>query len=589
MRILKALLAATLAALTLLTAIPAFADDPVVLNRGNGAEPDTLDPQKATGQWENNIIGDMMMGLMTEDAKGEAIYGMAESYTTSPDGLVWTFKLRPDAVWSDGVPVTAGDFVFALQRINDPMTSSQYASLTHLIKNASKVLAKTLPPDQIGAKAIDDRTLELTLEHPAAYLPSLLLHYAFYPVPKHLIDKVGAAWTKPENYISNGAYMLADWRPNEYVRLVKNPKFFDAANVKIDQVNFFSQEDQIANVKRFRAGELDLSQGIPGQQIDELRRSMPEKVRIAPYVANWYITFNLTGDPWKDSRIRTALGMAINREEITDKILRAGEIPAYTMVPPAIPNYPHTAKLYYEDMPMPERIAKAKALLAEAGYGPGNPLSFEFLHMQSTDAKRIGVALQGFWKAIGVNMTPNGSETKTVYANLRNQNFSVALAGWIADFPDASTYLYLALTSSEEMNYSKYSNAEYDQLNIDADNEADGAKRAELLSRAEQILLDDAPMVPIYNAVSRSLVAPYVKGWEDSLTNLHRTRWLSIDKAAKVQVAAAEDAKIQTDAGVGPTAPAGGGQDWTWWLIGSAVLVAGGILIIVLRRRSAGG
>lgn len=580
-------LAAALAACLALAAPAAEAADPVVLYRGNGAEPDTLDPQKATGQWENNILGDMFMGLMTEDSKGEPLYGMAESYTVSDDGLVWTFKLRPGIVWSDGVPVTAGDFVFAYQRINSAATSSQYASLTHVIKNAAGVLAGTIPPDQIGARAIDDATLELTLEHPASYLPQLLMHYALYPVPKHAIEKFGDDWVKPGNYVSNGAYTLAEWRPNEFVRVVKNPKFFDAANVKIDEVVYYSQEDQLANVKRFRAGETDISQGIPGQQIDELRRSMPDKVRIAPYIANWYITFNLTEDPWKDQRIRTALGLAINREELTGKILRAGETPAYTFVQPNIPNYPHEAKLFYADMPMDQRLALARKLLAEAGYGPDNPLTFEFLHMQSTDSKRIGIALQGFWAQIGVKMTPAGSETKTVYANLRNQNFQVALAGWIADYPDASNYLYLAETSSEEMNYSKYSNAAFDQLNNDADNEPDPVKRGEMLNRAEQMMLDDAPMVPIYNAVSRNLVAPYVKGWDDALTNNHRTRWISIDVEA--QAAARGKTKAASAGPAGSQAAGEGGMGLALPIGGGAAFVALIAVFIARRRRSSAG
>ncbi len=583
----KALTAALAACLALVAPV-AVAADPVVLYRGNGAEPDTLDPQKATGQWENNILGDTFMGLMTEDPKGEPVYGMAESYTVSEDGLVWTFKLRAEAQWSDGTPVTAGDFVFAFQRINSAATSSQYASLTHVIKNAAAVLAGTVPPEQIGARAIDDKTLELTLEHPAPYLPQLLMHYALYPVPKHAVEKFGADWVKAGNAVSNGAYTLAEWRPNEFVRVVKNPKFFDAANVKIDEIVYYSQEDQIANVKRFRAGETDITQGIPGQLIDELRRTMPDKVRIAPYIANWYITFNLTQDPWKDQRIRTALGLAINREDITEKLLKAGETPAYTFVQPNIPNYPHQAKLFYADMPMDQRLALARKLLAEAGYGPDNPLAFEFLHMQSTDSKRIGIALQGFWAQIGVKMTPAGSETKTVYANLRNQNFQVALAGWIADYPDASNYLYLAETSSEEMNYSKYSNAEFDQLNNDADSEADPVKRGELLNRAEQIMLDDAPMVPIYNAVSRNLVAPYVKGWEDALTNNHRSRWMSIDVEARA-AAKGGAAKGAETASAGDAKDEAGGSGLLLPIGGGAALIGLLVVLIARRRRSAAG
>ena len=563
MMLLRAAAAAFLTLIAAPMAIPPASAEPVVLQRGNGAEPDTLDPQKATGQWENNILGDMLMGLTTEDPTGMPIPGMAVSYTTSEDGLVWTFKLRPDAVWSDGVPVTAGDFVFAFQRINDPKTGSQYSTITHVIKNARKVNMQELPPDQIGARAIDDKTLEITLEHPASYLPSMLQHYAFYPVPKHVIDKVGDDWVKPANYVSNGAFVLVTWRPNEYVRVKKNDKFFDAANVKIDEINYYSQEDQVAAVKRFRAGEYDLNTGIPGQLLDELKRSMPDSIRIAPYIANWYIVFNLTKDPWKDVRIRTALGLAIDREQITDRILRGGETPAYTIVQPNVPGYPHTAKLFYKDMPMVERQKKARELLAEAGYGPENPLTFEYLHFQSTDGKRIAVALQGMWKAIGVNMTPSGAETKVVYTNLRQQNFEVALAGWIADFPDASSYLFLAKTSSEEMNYSKYSNAEFDQMNIDGDNEPDPVKRGEILDRAEQILLDEGAMVPVYDAVSRNLVRPYVKGWQDALTNNHRSRWLSIDKdqkAAASAPAAGQDASSTSVSSEGE-------RPWYWWII----------------------
>ena len=584
-------LAAALAAFALPAAAPARAADPVVLERGNGAEPDTLDPQKATGSWENNIIGDMILGLTTEDPKGEAIPGIAESWTVTPDGLTWTFKLRADANWSDGVPVTAGDFVYALQRINNPMTGGQYATITHVIKNAAKVYKQELPPDQIGARAIDDKTLEITLEHPAAYLTEMLVHYAFFPVPKHAVEKYGSDWVKPGNYVSNGPFTLVSWTPNDKVILRKSPTFFDAVNVRIDEVRFYSQEDQIANAKRFRAGELDLSAGIPGQLLDELRRSIPEKVRLAPYIANWYVTFNLTRPEWQDVRVRTALGLAIDREVIVKQILRGGETAAYTFVQPNVPNYPHEAKVFYADMPMAERQKKARELLAEAGYGPNNPLKFEFLHMQSTDAKRMATALQGMWAQVGVQMTSAGSETKTVYSNLRQQNFGVALAGWIADFPDASSFLYLAKTSSDEMNYGKYSNAEFDQLNIDGDNEPDAAKRGALLNRAEQILLDDAAFLPIYNAVSRYLVEPYVHGFEDALTNVHRTRWMSIDREQKAAMGAGRpDPSGQTADASGQTGIVPSQADKTtallWWLLGGGALLLVAGAIIARRRRS---
>ncbi len=567
----------------------AAAAGPVVLQRGNGAEPNTLDPQKASGQWENNIIGDMMIGLTTDNAKGEPIPGIAESWTVSDDGLVWTFKLR-DAVWSDGVPVTADDFVFAYQRINDPKTLSEYKTVTHIIKNAYEYMKGTKAASDIGARAVDAKTLELTLTHPAPYLPYLLSHYAMYPVPKHAVEKYGDAWSKTGNYVSNGAYMLSEWKPNEYVKVVKNPKFWDAANVKIDEIFYYSQEDLIATTKRFRAGETDLSMGTPSQLIPELKRAMPDKLRIAPYLTSWYVVFNLTRDRWKDQRIREALGLAIDRETIANTIMAAGELPAYALVPPGIPNYPHDAKVNYAAMPLAERQAKARALLAEAGFGPDNPLSFEFLHPQSTDAKRIASTLQSMWAAIGVKMTPAGTETKTVYNNLRAQNFDVAWAGWAADFPDASSYLYLAKTASEEMNYSKWSDAAYDQLNIDADNERDAVKRGEMMNRAEQMLLDTSVMVPVYFAVSRNLVETYVSGWENALNNQHRSRWLNVDMDAKAKSRAAgpadaagnEGGRQSIDAGEAAEAAKGG---LPLWLIILGAVAALGVITLVVRRK----
>ena len=523
---------AIVAALGLIAfAVPAAA---LTLNRGNAQEPDTLDPHRATAQWEGNIIGDMLMGLTTEDAAGEPIPGMAESYETSADGLVWTFHIRPKAVWSDGVPVTAGDFVFALRRINDPKTGAQYASLTHILKNAAAVSAGAMPPDAVGARAIDDKTLELTLEHPAPYLPHLLAHYTMFPLPQHVVEG-NDDWVKPGVYVSNGPYTLAEYRPNDFVRLVKNPRFFDAAHVAIDEVRFFGQDDQLAGLKRFRAGEFDTVSGVPGQMIAGLRKSDPESLRIAPMYSTSYLIFNLTRDTWKDARIRTALSLAIDRDTIVKRIMGGGEIAAGALVPPGIPNYPHTARLIYADLPLGERQAMARKLLAEAGYGPGNPLTFAFIHNQVTDTRRVAVALQSMWKAIGVEMTPQAMEGKAVTSQLRAYQFDVAWAAWVADYPDATNYLYLAETRAGEMNRSRYSNPAFDALVLEAEAQPDIAARGDMLARAEQIMLDDAPLVPVYHSVSRSLVAPYVMGWQDSADNIHRTRWLFIDESRRPQ------------------------------------------------------
>ncbi len=507
----------------------ANAAEPIVLHRGNGAEPDSLDPHKATGSWENNIVGDMLIGLMTDDAMARPVPGAAVSYETSADGLVWTFKLREGMVWSDGVPVTADDFVFALQRINSSATNAQYASLTHVVKNAAAALRGDVPVTDIGIRAIDPMTVEITLEHPAPYLTELLTHYTFFPVPKHVVERVGDDWVKPGNYVSNGPYVLKEWQPNSYVHVVRNPTFYDNANVQIDEVYYYSSEDQVASLKRFRAGEFDLNAGIPSQQIDFIRAELGDYLRIAEYVTVNYIVFNLTRPTFQDARVRTAISMLIDRETITDRILKAGETPAYSIVPASIPNYPVKARLAWAEMPMAERIERAKALLAEAGFGPGNPLRFEFSHPSSTDAKRIATALQQMWRAGGVEVELIPGEVRVTYNNLRSQNYDVGWAGWIADFPDAKNFLYLAESRSGEMNYSKYDSVAFNDLVIASDNEADAAKRGELLRQAEQQLLDDAPMAPVLFSVSRNLVNSYVKGFEDNLTNIHRTRFMRIE------------------------------------------------------------
>ncbi len=505
----------------------------VTLHRGNAQEPDTLDPQRATSSWEGAIIGDMLMGLMTEDAAGEPIPGMASHYEVSADGLTWTFHLRPDAVWSDGEPVTAEDFVFALRRINDPATAAQYATLTHVVKNARAASLGEVPLEQIGVRAVDAQTLELTLEHPAPYLPHLLTHYTMYPLPRHVLAKAGDNWVKPGTYVSNGPYMLSAYLPGEYVEVVKNPRFFDAGNVAIDTVRYYGQDDQNAALKRFRAGEYDTVSGVPGQMIPELRRTVPEALRIAPMYATSYLIFNMRLAPFSDLKVRRALALAVDRETIVGRIMGGGEAAASAMVPPGIPNYPHDAAVPGYADGMDARRAEARRLLAEAGYGPGNSLRFTIIHNQLTDTRRIAAALQSMWKAVGVEMTPQAMEGKTVAAQLRGGDYDVAWAAWVADFPDATNFLYLAETRAGEMNRPRYSNPLYDELILKAEGEPDASQRGEMLSEAEQIMLNDVPLAPVFHSVSRNLVGPHVIGWADSPDNVHRTRWLRIDEAAR--------------------------------------------------------
>lgn len=516
---------AALAAAVLFTVAAAAA----TLHRGNQNDPDTLDPHKATGSWESNILGDLFLGLFTEDAGANPVAGAAESYTVSDDGLVWTFKMRAGAVWSDGMPVTAEDFVFSFRRQMDPATASQYASMLYDIKGGEEVNAGRAGPEALAVRAIDPQTLEITLNHPAPYLPQLLMHQITYPVPKHVVEKYGDDWVKPETYVSNGPFKLVSWRPNDSVVTVKNDKFYDAANVKLDGVNFYPTDDAEAALKRFRTGDLDLNVGFPSAQIELLRRTMAAELKVSTIVNVRYIVMNTLKKPFDDVRVRKAIALAINREVIVTQIIKAGEVAAYSIVPPGTAGYENGPRLTYESMPMPERIAEAKRLLAEAGYGPQNPISFRYNYISDNDSRRTAAALQGMWAAIGLKVELVVTEKKVHYNTVRAQDYEVAEANWFADFNDAKNFLFLAQPSAGDMNMSRYADADYEALIRKSDQERDAAVRASIMKEAEALMLEDSPITPLYYGVSRNLVHVWVKGWEENLLNTHRSRYLSVE------------------------------------------------------------
>jgi oligopeptide transport system substrate-binding protein len=286
----------------------------VVYNRGNSADPESLDPHKTSTVYEGHILRDLFQGLVMQDARAELIPGAAESWTVSDDGKVYTFKLRPDAVWSNGDAVTANDFVYSFQRLLNPETAAEYAGMLYPIKGAKEVNESKGSPETLGVKAIDDKTLEITLNAPTPYFLEMLTHQAAYPINKKNVDQFGADFVKPGNLVSNGAYTLAEFVPNDHIKLVKNPKFFDAANVEIDVVNYIPTEDRSAALKRYEAGELDSNDDLPTEQLDEIRAKFGDQVHIAPYLGTYYYTFKTDKKPWDDAKLRRAVSMAIDRD-----------------------------------------------------------------------------------------------------------------------------------------------------------------------------------------------------------------------------------------------------------------------------------
>jgi oligopeptide transport system substrate-binding protein len=527
------LAAAALAALTL-AGCQRHADRPpcpagqVCLEYGNGSDPSTIDPQTSQLVDEAVIIGDLMMGLTTEAADGSAIPGMATSWETSPDGLVWTFHLR-DAKWSDGEPVTADDFVYAYRRILDPKTAATYAYLVAILKNGQAVNAGKAPPPALGARALDVHTLQLTLEHPVPYLPQLAKHHSFFPVPRHVVERYGEGWTRPGRYVSNGPYRLVSWRLGDYLRVEKNPYFFDAKHVCVDRIDYYPTTDSVAAERRVAAGELDVNTSFQSNRIARLRARMGGYVRTHSTLATSYLIFN-TADfvPFRDVRVRQALAMAVDREFITGKLMRAGQIPAYAFVPPGVASYVAGPQVAWARLPFAERQDRARRLLAAAGYGPGRPLKVEMKSANSPDTQLLSQAIQADWKAIGVETQILQNEGQIAFAAYSARDFQVAPVSWYADYDDPLTFLDLFKSDTGVQNYGDYRNPAYDALLAQAAEERDLGRRARILARAEQIMLDDATISPIYFVVNRNLVSPRISGWIDNATDTHRARWLCV-------------------------------------------------------------
>ncbi|WP_349363873.1 MAG: peptide ABC transporter substrate-binding protein [Roseitalea porphyridii] len=519
--------AAAATAIALLMAAPAHAR---VLNMHNGGDVTSLDPHKVSGDWENRVVGDIFEGLVTEDVNAEPIPGMAESWQISDDGLVYTFTLREDAVWSDGEPVTADDFVFAFQRLMDPETAADYAYLQYTIKNAEAInTGENEALDSLGVRALDDRTLEITLENPTPYLLSALTHYTAYPIPRHAVEANGDEWVRVENIVVNGPYKPTEWVPGSHVLTEINENYYDAGNLAIEGVKFFTLEDESAALKRYRAGEFDILTEFPTDQYQWMQENLPGEARVAPFAGLYYYAVNTQQEPFTDPNVRKALSMSINREVIGPQILGTGELPAYSWVPPGMANYGDPARVDWADMDYGAKVEEAKRLLEEAGFNEDNPLSLQLRYNTNENHKRIAVAVAAMWKPLGIEVELYNTETKVHYDELTKGILDVARAGWLADYNDAFNFLQL-LETGVPFNYGRWSNEDYDALLDEQATITDLEERAAVMKEAEQIALDQSASIPIYYYISRNVVKPYIEGFEDNVFDIHRTRWMSINE-----------------------------------------------------------
>ena len=524
---LKALLQLGIKALLLVAVVGQAADPEQTLRRSGIGDVSTLDPHLWIDGWEGNIVQDLFQGLTELDGAVNVVPGIAESWNVGADGRTYEFVLRKDARWSDGVPITSADVVYSFQRIMDPATASPMASLLFLIENAREVNTGQTAVEDLGVRALDEHRVEVTLVEPAPYFTELIVHRGKL-APRHVIEKHGRGWARPGTMVTNGAYLLDEWVPQGHVRLVKNPTFHDADQVRLEVMYHIPMEDLATGLKQYRADEIDILTVIPPSRLDWARENLPDEVRFNPILGLDYYVFNTEKAPFNDERIRLALSMAVNREVITERITRGGEIPAYGIVPPGVLNYPESAEPTFKRQPHPERVQQARRLLAEAGFGPGNPLEFTLRYNTNEQHKRVAVAAVAMWKPLGVRVSLLNSEQRVLVADIRSGDFEVARASWFAEVRDPMTYLELLHSQSGPINRSRYSNAEYDQLVDSARRSTDLAQRAALMLQAEQMALEAQAILPINFYVGKRLVKPYVEGWTDNPRGIHLARYLSV-------------------------------------------------------------
>ena len=501
-----------------------------VLHRGNATEPHSLDPHRGEGVPSANIQRDLFEGLLNTAADGSLIPGAAAEWTVSEDGRTYTFTLREDGRWSNGDPVTAGDFVFSLRRAVDPATLSNYSQILAPIANANAVITGARPPEDLGVEAPGPRELVIRLADPTPYFLELLTHSMAYPVHPPTVQARPKDFARPGRLVSNGPYMLDEWVVQSHVRLVQNPHYYGRDELAIRAVYFYPIENPGTELKRYRAGELHWTDALPHQQLDWVRENLPDDLQISPYLGTYYFGFNTERPPFSNQPgLRRALSMAIDREIITTQVTGGGEIPAYGWVPP-LPGYT-PQRPEWADWPMERRLGEARRLFAEAGYGEDRPLTVELYYNTSDNHKRISLAVAAMWKqALGVRTRLINQEFKVFLDTRRRKRVTqVFRAAWIGDYRDAYTFAEIN-ASNHGMNDTGYRNPRYDELLAASMKESDPVRRRALLEEAERLLLEDQPLMPIYFYVNRRVVKPWVRGWAPNLLDFHPTRYFYLEE-----------------------------------------------------------
>jgi oligopeptide transport system substrate-binding protein len=513
------LLSAPLAALSLGACAKKQADaSTATLLRGNGPDPDSLDPHKARSTEAMMVLRDLFECLTRLDKAAAPAPGAAEVWTVSADGRVYTFRLRAGLRWSNGDPLVAEDFAAGLRRLVDPATASQYAQVVDVILNAPDIIAGRKPVDTLGVAAPDDRTLTITLSSPAPYLPGLMAHPSCAPLHRASLASLGDRFARAGSQVSNGAFVLTEWLQGSYIRATRNRNYWNDAANRIDAVKYLQIADENAELRAYRAGELHCTYVVPRGQFDWIRENLGAELHVAPQLSVYYYGFNLDRKRFTP-KIRQALSMVIDRERLANAVLRVGEVPAWGWVPPGTFNY--TAQSFaYAQTPAEERVAEARRLLAEEGFTPQKPLTFELRYNTGEVHSKVAVAVASMWKeALGVEAKLAAVEFRSLMADVERRDIDVYRLSWVGDYNDPYNFLQY-LKSDFGINLPHYTSAGYDALLLDAGRQTDAARRRELLERAERLMLADHPVIPLYFYVNKHLVKPELQGWYDNVMNV---------------------------------------------------------------------
>jgi len=494
-----------------------------VLHIGNGTEPQGLDPHLMTGVPEFHIMDALFEGLVSIDpVTREPAPGVAASWDVSADGRTYTFHLQENARWSDGVPLTAHDFVGSYERIMNPVLAGEYAYLFEIIENGPAYLSGALTDfDQVGVKAPDDHTLVIRLEHPVPYFLTLITYNCWGPLPLHVLDRFNgrrervSAWTREGNIVGNGPFRLTRWVPNQVLVVERNPHYWDAATVGLNAIHFHPVESIDTEERMFRSGQLHITNEVPPSKIAALRDQPDSPLRIDPQLGTYYYRFNVTRPPFDDVRVRQALALAIDRELLVTRVTQAGQTAGVSVTPPGTGGFEPTTRVSYDPV-------AARALLAEAGYpgGAGFPVA-ELLYNTSENHRRIAEAVQQMWKReLGIDVSLYNQEWKVYLDSTHHLNFTIARTAWVAVYDDANQFLEV-FTTGNPNNMTGWGSPEYDRLHAESMSETDPQRRRQLLQSLDAMLLREMPAIPIYHYAQSYLIDPRVQGWESNPLDKH--------------------------------------------------------------------